>query len=102
MCGLMLAAAMPAAAQQKGAAPAQSGAAKPVPQPPVPEWRRTDGYRFPAIADTVRRMQYSAQAMQLREYCADRRVPDAFVRERLQRFGRLTGREETCTTLLQY
>ncbi|MBP9654836.1 MAG: hypothetical protein KBE19_10655, partial [Rhodocyclaceae bacterium] len=62
---------------------------------PTPEWRRTDGYRFPALADSVRRLQFAAQAMQLREYCADRRVPDEFVRERLQRFGRMTGREET-------
>ena len=54
------------------------------------------------MADTVRRLQFSAQAMQLREYCADRRVPDDFVRERLQRFGRLTGRDETCGTLADY
>ena len=69
---------------------------------PTPEWRRTDGYRFPALADSVRRLQFAAQAMQLREYCADRRVPDEFVRERLQRFGRMTGREETCASLVDY
>lgn len=69
---------------------------------PTPEWRRTDGYRFPALADSVRRLQFAAQAMQLREYCADRRVPDEFVRERLQRFGRMTGREETCASLADY
>lgn len=76
--------------------------AAPAASAPTPEWRRTDGYRFPALADSVRRLQYAAQAMQLREYCADRRVPDDFVRERLQRFGRLTGREETCASLQGY
>ena len=40
--------------------------------------------------------------MQLREYCADRRVSDDFVRERLQRFGRITGRAETCASLRDY
>lgn len=85
-------AAVPALAQQP--APARPD--------PVPEWRRTDAYRFPAIADTVRRLQHVAHAMQLREYCADRRVPDEFVRERLQRFGQLTGRAEDCASLLDY
>ncbi len=84
-------------AQQAPAAPAGAAA-----NAPPPEWRRTDGYRFPALADSVRRLQYAAQAMQLREYCADRRVPDDFVRERLQRFGRMTGREETCASLQDY
>lgn len=107
VAGLVLATPLTAAAQQKAPAPAQPGAAKPgaaKPLPPkaVPEWRRTDTYRFPAMADTVRRMQHGAQAMQLREYCADRRVPDDFVRERLQRFGRITGREESCASLNDY
>lgn len=77
---------------------ANNGAA--VGAPPV--WRSTAGYPFPALADTVARMQHVAQAMQLRDYCANRRLPDAFVRERLQRFSRLTGREEDCQTLLDY
>lgn len=68
----------------------------------VPEWRRTDAYVFRSIGDVSRRMQFIPQAMQLRDFCADRSVPDDFVRERLQRFGRMTGREETCTTLLDY
>lgn len=88
----------PAAAPQ--AAGGQGGAA---PQAaPVPDWRRTDAYVFGAIGNVTRRMQFVAQAMQLRDYCADRRVPDAFVQGRLQQFGRMTGREETCTTLLDY
>lgn len=70
--------------------------------PDVPEWRRTDAYVFRAIGDVTRRMQFVAQAMQLRDYCADRSVPDDFVRERLQRFGGMTGREESCTSLLDY
>ena len=81
---------------------AQKAPAAPAANPPTPEWRRTDGYRFPALADSVRRLQYTTLAMQLREYCADRRVSDEFVRERLQRFGRITGRAETCASLRDY
>ena len=81
---------------------AQKAPAAPAANPPTPEWRRTDGYRFPALADSVRRLQYTTLAMQLREYCADRRVSDDFVRERLQRFGRITGRAETCASLRDY
>ncbi len=47
-------------------------------------------------------MQNLAYAMQLRDYCADRRVSDDFVREQLTRFGRLTGRDETCASLMDY
>ena len=47
-------------------------------------------------------MQRLAFAMQLREYCSDRRVADEFVRGRLARFGQLTGRQETCRSLLDY
>jgi len=89
----------PALAQR---APAPAAVPAPAASAPTPEWRRTDGYRFPALADSVRRLQYAAQAMQLREYCADRRVPDDFVRERLRRFGGLTGREESCASLKDY
>ena len=90
---------MPVAAlAQQAKAPAAARA----PGPAVPEWRRTDAYVFRAIGDVTRRMQFVPQAMQLRDWCADRSVPDDFVRERLQRFGRMTGREETCTTLLDY
>ena len=89
-----------AALAQQAKAPA-AAAARP-PAPVVPEWRRTDAYVFRAIGDVTRRMQFVPQAMQLRDWCADRSVPDDFVRARLQRFGRMTGREETCTTLLDY
>ncbi len=92
----------PVLAQKPPTAPAAAAPAAPAASAPTPEWRRTDGYRFPALADSVRRLQYVAQAMQLREYCADRRVSDEFVRERLQHFGRLTGREETCASLKDY
>lgn len=88
---------LPGAAQAQGAAGQAPGRAA-----EIPAWRRTDAYVFGAIGDLTRRMQFVAQAMQLRDYCADRRVADDFVRERLQRFGRMTGREETCTTLLDY
>ena len=94
---------MPVAAlAQQAQRPAAAAAAARAPGPAVPEWRRTDAYVFRAIGDVTRRMQFVPQAMQLRDWCADRSVPDDFVRERLQRFGRMTGREETCTTLLDY
>lgn len=47
-------------------------------------------------------MQNLAYAMQLRDYCANSRVSDDFVRERLNRFSAMTGREESCQTLLEY
>ncbi len=82
--------------------PAQDEAANGPAARETPAWRSTAGYPLPALADTVARMQHVAHAMQLRDYCANRRLPDAFVRERLQRFSRLTGREEDCQTLLDY
>lgn len=69
---------------------------------PAATWRDTGSYRFPALARTVADLQNMAHAMQLRDYCADSRIPDVFVRERLRRFGELTGRDETCSTLLDY
>jgi hypothetical protein len=42
------------------------------------------------------------QAMILRDYCANEKLPDDFVRDRLARFGRITGREEDCQSLLDY
>lgn len=82
--------------------PAQDDAANGADARERPAWRSIAGYPLPALADTVVRMQHVAQAMQLREYCANRRLADEFVRERLQRFSRLTGREEDCQTLLDY
>jgi len=66
------------------------------------DWRSTEGYSFPAIAQTVAAMQNLAHAMHLRDYCSDRKVTDDFVRERLARFSQLTGRQETCRSLLDY
>lgn len=65
-------------------------------------WRDTTGYLFPAISKTTGDLQNVAYAMQLRDYCADKRISDAFVRDRLMRFARITGRVETCQTLLDY
>ncbi|MCM8567000.1 hypothetical protein [Thauera linaloolentis] len=94
---------LPAAAQQPAAA-SGDGVQKPGAEvkPEPPEWRKTEGYRFPAVAKTVEDMQNLAYAMQLREFCANPRVADDFVRERLDRFGAMTGREESCQTLLDY
>ena len=66
------------------------------------DWRDVSDYPFPAVSATVEAMQFVAYAMQLREYCADARIADAFVRDRLARFSQLTGREEDCASLLDY
>lgn len=65
-------------------------------------WRDTSAYPFGALADTALRLELVAKAMQLRDYCADRRVQDEFVRERLRRFSALSGRPEDCRSLLDY
>lgn len=70
--------------------------------PETPDFRDTSRYAFPAVAQTTFDMQRLAYAMQLREYCANRRVPDDFVRERLARFSEMTGREENCNSLADY
>ncbi len=92
----------PAQAQQPVAPATTSEAASEQTPATRPEWRNIDAYPFPALATTVADMQNLAHAMQLREFCANARVPDDFVRERLDRFGAVTGRTETCTTLLNY
>lgn len=66
------------------------------------DFRKSSAYPFPALSRTVRDMQHLAYALQLRDYCADDRVPDEFVRVQLARFGMLTGREETCASLKDY
>jgi hypothetical protein len=76
--------------------------AKDEPGKPREDWRDTTGYRYPSLASTVAAAQNMAYAMTLREYCADTKVPSAFVRERLARFSRITGREENCQSLLDY
>lgn len=72
----------------------------------VVDARGADGkpyrYPMPAVAETVRDLQHSTQAMLLREYCADKRIPDDFVNRRLAEFSRQTGRDENCRTLLEY
>lgn len=98
---------LPAGAWAQGAAAPETpgaAAAQGAPGTKAPEkgWRDTDGYLFPPIAKTVADMQNLAYAMTLRDYCSDSRVPDAFVLERLARFSELTGREETCRTLMDY
>jgi len=88
------------------AQPAPSGATQAAPPEavgkPVEPFRDTIGYRYPALSRTVRDMQNLAYAMQLRDYCADDRVSDEFVKAQLERFSRITGRTETCRTLLAY
>lgn len=89
----------PAAAPNAAAPAGENGAA---PKKPDQDWRDTSNYIFPAIAKTVTDMQNVAYAMTLRDYCADRRVPDDFVRDRLKRFSAMTGREENCRSLMDY
>lgn len=73
---------------------------------PLPDARKAGDkpyrYPMPAIAQTVREVQHATQAMLLREYCADEKIPDEFVNERLAQFSRQTGRQEDCRTLLDY
>lgn len=90
------------AGAQAPAAPAVPPAATGGVPESVPEWRRTDGYPFDARAELTRRLQFMAQAMQLREYCADDKVDAEFVRIQLMRFSRITGREENCASLRDY
>ena len=66
------------------------------------DFRDVSGYLFPPLSRTVRDMQNIAYAFNLRDYCADNRIPDAFVRERLARFSQITGRKETCRSLRNY
>ena len=40
--------------------------------------------------------------MSLRDYCANEKLPDGFVRRRLVLFSRITGREEDCQSVLDY
>lgn len=89
-------------AARSAATKGSKAGAPPAKAPARPEWRDTTGYRFPAVGKTVTDMQNAAHAMRLREYCADARVKDEFVRERLERFSAITGRKETCRTLLDY
>ncbi|MDR0564130.1 MAG: hypothetical protein LBG78_04245 [Azoarcus sp.] len=103
-----LAAAQDSPSAPPPSAPAESAAlpsdVSPKPEPPKAEknGRDTSGYRFPAITTTVAAAQNMAYAMILRDYCADKKIPDDFVSGQLARFGKITGREETCRSLLDY
>jgi hypothetical protein len=101
----------PASSQEAVAPSGQEDSAGNAPSPAVsastappsnPDWRSTEGYPYPAIATTVAAAQNMAHAMILRDYCANPKIADDFVRERLKLFGRITGREETCQSLLDY
>lgn len=96
---LLLPAALPAqtAPAKADAPPAVAETAK-----PDRSFRDTTGYRYPALSRTQRDLQNLAYALQLRDYCADDRVPDDFVKAQLVNFSRITGRAETCRTLLAY
>lgn len=96
---LLLAGSVCAQPAPSGAPPAQAPASAARPDAP---FRDSTGYRYPALSRTVRDMQNLAYAMQLRDYCADDRVSDEFVKAQLERFSRITGRTETCRTLLAY
>lgn len=96
---------LPVALLVSAGAFAQTPPADPVPDTPVDARKAGDKpyrYPMPALAQTVRDVQHSTQAMLLREYCTDLKIPDAFVNERLAIFSRQTGRPEDCRTLLDY
>lgn len=100
MSGLAVVVMLPLGALAQSAPAGDPGQA--APGAARPAFRDLSGYRFPPPARTVRDMQNVAQAIQLRDYCADARVSDDFVRERLALFSRITGRAETCRSLLDY
>jgi len=93
-------------AMAQESAPAKEATATKEAAPPAEKkkekWRDTSAYPFPALAATVAGAQNMAQAMILREYCADDKIPDEFVRARLALFSKITGREEDCASLLDY
>ncbi|PKO80465.1 MAG: hypothetical protein CVU19_12290 [Betaproteobacteria bacterium HGW-Betaproteobacteria-13] len=103
LVALLCLACLPSAHGQGVPAPASAPASAPAADAALDkDWRSTEGYTFPALAKTVADMQNLAHAMHLRDYCSDLRVSDEFVRERLARFSQLTGRQETCRSLLDY
>jgi hypothetical protein len=91
-----------AAAQSDTTSVAEPNKAEPPDISPKKSWRDTSGYPFPALADTLAAAQNMVQAMLLRDYCANEKIPDNFVLDRLARFSRITGREEDCQSLLDY
>jgi len=98
----LILAASPLVAQQTDEAPAP--APKPAPQGTTdkPAWRDNSRYMFMAVAMTVAAAQNMATAFNLREYCANEKISDEFVRARLASFSKITGREETCASLMDY
>lgn len=72
------------------------------PAPDGKDFRDTSRYAFKAVAATTFDLQMLAYAMQLREFCANRTIPDDFVKERLARFSQMSGREEDCASLADY
>lgn len=66
------------------------------------DFRDTSRYAFKAVAATTFDLQMLTYAMQLREFCANRTIPDDFVKARLARFSRMSGREEDCASLADY
>lgn len=99
---LLFPAALPAQTVPAKADAPSAAAAAPELVKPDRSFRDTTGYRYPALSRTQRDLQNLAHALQLRDYCADDRVPDDFVKAQLASFGRITGRAETCRTLLAY
>jgi hypothetical protein len=91
-----------AAAQETASTPRETEQAGQAARSSGEGGRDLAGYRFPALAATVAAAQNMAHAMILRDYCANAGLPAEFVRERLARFSRMTGREETCRSLLDY
>lgn len=95
---------LPAVGQEAppDAAKPDAPAAAPPTAEPKKDWRDTSGDPFPSLASVAAASRNMALALNLREFCANDAVPDDFVRERLARFSRMTGREEDCRSLLDY
>ena len=84
-------------AQGTGAAPMDAAA-----QAEAQRLKRVFGLRPAPPAVLVRESSLAVQAWQLRDYCADPRLDNAFVAAQLEKFSKISGRTEDCASILQY
>lgn len=63
---------------------------------------RVFGQRPSPPAVLVRESALAVQAWQLRDYCADPRIDNAFVAKQLEKFSKISGRNEDCNSIQQY
>ena len=96
---LMVAAGWSSAVPAQGAAPPGMDAAA---QAEAQRLGRVFGQRPAPPAVLVRESSLAVQAWQLRDYCADPRLDNAFVAAQLEKFSKISGRNEDCNSIQQY